>query len=98
MRILLVSLAAIVLLGSSSFGQVPPHQRPDFSGKWVLVSPQSGPPDLLLGSTGAIVQDESTITFMSSARSSTFRMDDVESQERTNSAAGGIWTLTSRAR
>lgn len=72
--------------------------RPDFSGKWTLVSTSNfagGP----LGRGGTITQDEASVTFTPSlGQTVTYRIDGSETSRPTTTVTGATWHLASQAR
>ena len=93
-----IALVVLALGSTPRAAQSAAQTRPDFSGKWTLVSTSSfagGP----LARGGTITQDEASVTFTASqGQAVTYRIDGSENSRTTTTVAGVVWGLTSQAR
>jgi hypothetical protein len=93
-----VSFAAVAGLCALLSSQVSAQQRPNFAGRWVLVSDTAAYVDGPLGREGTVTQDERSVTFTSGTRSVTYRLDRPETVNTTTTVRGDSWTLVSQVR
>jgi hypothetical protein len=98
LQALLIALVVFAVGLAPRAVQSAAQTRPDFSGKWTLVSTSSfagGP----LGRGGTITQDEASVTFTPSlGRTVTYRIDGSENSRTTTTVTGELWDLASQAR
>lgn len=86
------TFARIVATAAVLLTVVEAHQRPNFSGRWVITSPPQG-----AGREQAVIQDEKTLTveqqMSNGPRKTIYQLDGVERQQVRSSSVGDITIL-----